>query len=117
MVVGTAHYARLFSTAKPGSGMRRIYESGLYVEYENIGEALKDAENTPKTLLYYGVNPRIRGIGNLTENLRLDSYFRVLGGFGFQKDSEFLQGAIQYPNIPNRFSYIQLKCHYKHPCL
>ena len=77
--------------------MRRIYESGLYQEYDNIGEALDDAENTPKTLLYYGVNPRIRGIRNLTLNLQLDSYFKVLGGFGFQKDSEFLQGGNSIP--------------------
>ena len=93
VVVGTAYYARLFSTAKPGSGMRRIYESGLYVEYENIGEALKDAENTPKTLLYYLRNPRSRGLGNLTLNLPLDSYLKTFAGFGFQKDTEFLQGG------------------------
>ena len=97
VVVGTAYYARLFSTAKPGSGMRRIYVSGLFKEYENAKEAIEDAENTPKTLLYYGVSPTARGIGKLTLNLPLDSYFRVLGGFGFQKDSEFLQGGNSIP--------------------
>ena len=93
VVVGTAYYARLFSTAKPGSGMRRIYESGLFKEYENAKEAIEDAENTPKTLLYYGVARRARGIGNLTLNLPLDSYLTQIAGFGFQKDSEFLQGG------------------------
>ena len=93
VVVGTQYYAHLFSTAKPGSWMRRIKEDNLLEEKENISEAFKEAENVPKTLLYYGRNRRGRGIGNLTLKLPLDNYLRSFAGFGFQKDSEFLQGG------------------------
>ena len=92
VVVGNKYYTNILATAKPGSGMRRVFESGSnFKEMESANAAIEEAKTVPNTLFFYGVNPKGRGKKGLTLKLYLDNYYTLQAALALQKDSEFLQ--------------------------
>ena len=53
MVAHSSYYASILSSAEPGSGMRRTYETN-FEQKKNITEAMDEVLNVPKTLILLG---------------------------------------------------------------
>ena len=95
MVTHSSYYAKVLEQAKPGSGMRMIYETNLEKVEGDVGVALDRVIDEPKTLMFYGSNLVFTGERKrklaLIKELVLDYYHTTIGALALQRDSEFLQ--------------------------
>ena len=96
VVTNTLYWESILSTAEPGTAKNEVYK--LHFERKDKWEdAMKEVINDPKTLYFtspsnqIGKTPSDKVLGAQTFALNMDAAAYGMGGFGLQKDSEFLQ--------------------------